>query len=91
MNTGTGLEVARKQPFPVGSLVWGKLPGYDMWPGLLISYEKCKDKPLAMDEEEECDDDEECKADDDIEVWIRWFGDNQLSQVCVRADENVFI
>ena len=83
MNTGTAPDVMTgKQPFPVGSMVWGKLPGYDMWPGLLISYEKRKDKPLAMEEEEECDDDEdESKAEDDVEVWIRWFGDNQLSQV----------
>ena len=89
MNTGTAPDVTTKQPLPVGSMVWGKLPGYNMWPGLLISYEKQKDKPLAM-EEEECDDDEdERKAEDDVEVWIKWFGDNQLSQVCSSRQERV--
>ena len=90
MNTETAPDmVTTKQPFPVGSMVWGKLPGYNMWPGLLISYDKRKDKPLAMEEEEECDDDEESKTEDDVEVWIRWFGDSKLSQVCAITGMSV--
>lgn len=51
-----------KEQFPVGTLVWGKIPGYDWWPGTVISH--CEDG-AGKDQ-----------------LWVRWFGDNQLSQVC---------
>ena len=61
---------------PPGTLVWGKLPTYDWWPGSIINYELKKDK--AKGEVEEMDEDE-----DDVKevVWVRWFGDNQISEV----------
>lgn len=79
---------ATKQPLPVGSMVWGKLPGYDMWPGLVISYDKRKEKPQATEEEEDGNEEEEehnRETEEDVEVWIKWFGDNQLSQVCLQT------
>ena len=61
--------------FPVGSLVWGKLPGYDWWPGCIINYDKRNSSSL----------DDSNESDDDIEVvesaWVKWYGDNQLSLV----------
>ena len=70
------------QPFPIGCLVWGKIPGYDWWPGYIISYDK-KD-PEKGDEEEEDDEEEEeeeeGRGSNDV-AWVKWFGDNQLSQV----------
>lgn len=77
------------KPFPIGSLVWGKLPGYDWWPGCVISYdkkeiEKFKDElseegteedvPPAMTAGEEGE-------DEDVVAWVKWYGDNQLSLV----------
>ena len=49
--------------FPVGMMVWGKLPGSDWWPGSVISY------------------DEGGGGGGEPQAWIKWYGDNQLSQV----------
>lgn len=77
------------KPFPVGSLVWGKLPGYDWWPGCVISYnkkemEKFKEE-LEMNEDGTEDDgsvsSDDHSEDGDVVAWIKWFGDNQLSLV----------
>ena len=64
--------------------MWGKLPGYDWWPGCVISYDK---KELDKFREEMDNDDEletgpmEEEDEGDIVTWVKWFGDNQLSLV----------
>lgn len=68
------------QQFPIGSLVWGKLPGYDWWPGCVISYDKKDSKEAERDEEEEEEDDGR-ERDNGKVAWVKWYGDNQLSQV----------
>ena len=62
--------------YPIGSIVWGKLPGYDWWPGLIISY--CKDKEGDTVGEGE---------GGGMQVWVKWYGENNLSQVscCISA------
>ena len=47
--------------FPSGRMMWGKLPGYEWWPGCILS--------SAVGE------------DGTISVWIKWYGENLLSQV----------
>ena len=59
---------------PVGSMVWGKLPGYDWWPGVIISY--------SREEEDSKGDGEEGEG---VQVWIKWYGENNLSQVSVHT------
>ena len=65
--------------FPIGTVTWGKLLGYDWWPGCVISHDDGtkgkKDKEL----EESSSAEEETSAGP--QFWIKWFGDNQLSQV----------
>ena len=56
----------------MGSMVWGKLPGYDWWPGLIISYSR---------EEGETRGDGE--GDGGMQVWIKWYGESNLSAVSV--------
>ena len=58
------------EEFPVGSMVWGKLPGYDWWPGVVISYSQ--DRVGSGGDGE---------RGGGVQVWIKWFGENNLSQV----------
>ena len=37
-SSATGGGEGGGEEYPVGSMVWGKLPGYDWWPGVVISY-----------------------------------------------------
>lgn len=68
-----------EQRYPVGTIVWGKLPGYDWWPGILLSYD---DRNNGIKKEsEETSDDEENGGNVGVRVWVKWYGDNQLSQV----------
>lgn len=65
--SGTALDV---EEYPIGSMVWGRLPGYDAWPGEVISY--CRGKEGDGVEEGE---------GGGIQVWVKWYGENNLSQV----------
>ena len=56
--------------FPLGTMVWGKLPGYCWWPGTLISYD-------SLGGAKEQDEDGEMG----VRAWIKWFGETQLSKV----------
>lgn len=60
---------------PIGSLVWGKLPGYDWWPGCVVSYDK---RSSGLDDNNESDEEEDITNE---AAWVKWYGDNQLSQV----------
>ena len=64
---------ALKERYPVGMMVWGKLPGYDWWPGSVISYDEA---PQMR---------EGAERNTEPQVWIKWFGENQLSQVCTPS------
>lgn len=66
----------------MGSLIWGKLPGYDWWPGNVMSYGKKDKTGMEADDKEEDDDEEEEEEEEEVEIaWVKWYGDNQLSQV----------
>ena len=60
------------EEFHVGSMVWGKLPGYDWWPGLIISYSR-----------EEGDTRGDGEGDGGMQVWVKWYGESNLSAVSV--------
>ena len=96
-------------------MVWGKLPGYDWWPGNIISYEEesrrgsvssvvgvgREERELRHGGEERVGAGEELGGEgkgggsegevwkggkmDVTLVWIKWFGENNLSQVCMCA------
>ena len=55
--------------FPLGMMTWGKLPGYNWWPGSVISYDEGGGGGAGGERGGE------------PQVWIKWYGDNQLSQV----------
>lgn len=56
---------------PVGHMMWGKLPGYDWWPGCIISHNEVKEEKKM----------ESRDAEKENKVWIKWYGETQLSQV----------
>lgn len=59
------------EEYPIGSMVWGRLQGYDWWPGMVISY--CKDREGDTEGGE--------GEGGGMQVWIKWYGENNLSQV----------
>ena len=64
--------------------MWGKLPGYDWWPGVLLSY---SDSTNGVKKEAEELSDDECDGGVVVRVWVKWYGDNQLSQVMKEGGE----
>lgn len=73
--------------FPIGTMTWGKLLGYDWWPGCVISHDE---GGKGKKEEEEGGGSMEEEPSSGPQFWIKWFGDNQLSQViklstCLQA------
>ena len=66
--------------FPIGTMVWGKLPGYSWWPGTVISYD-------SIGGIKEQDEDGEPGA----RAWIKWFGETQLSKVSFQSLKSVHI
>ena len=77
-----------EKKYPIGTMIWGKLPGYDWWPGVLLSYSDGSGvaggggggKKETTTEEQQLSDDEESSCNV-VRVWVKWYGDNQLSQV----------
>ena len=62
-------------------MIVGKLPGYDWWPGMVMYQDTTTDKEK---EENDCEKDED-EEEPGVQMWIRWFGDNQLSKVYYYA------
>ncbi len=67
-----------RERFPVGMIVWGKLPGYNWWPGTAISYDDTMGGRVPVEDE---DTGERVEKNSEPQVWIKWFGENNLSQV----------
>jgi len=58
-------DVVNEADYPISTLVWGKLKGFDWWPGRISSHvEIGGSEPLA-----------------DGTLWVKWFGENQVSEV----------
>ena len=57
-----------------GQLIWGRLKGYDWWPGLVVSYMEAQKAPPSPSNH-----------------WVKWFGDNKFSLVCIIISSNVYI
>lgn len=73
--------------FPIGRMMWGKLLGYDWWPGLIVSHSREEPRRGAKTgaktegtQDEEGEDEEESKEGVG-KVWLKWFGEKQLSNV----------
>ena len=64
----------------MGTIVWGKLPGYEWWPGVVISYTRGKERDSrgrgGGGEGGEGEEDEK-----EMQVWVKWYGESNLSQV----------
>ncbi len=64
--------------FPIGTFVWGKLPGYDWWPGCVVSYDKKEIEKFTeeMDEDEEditgSSEDDGGNCSDEV-AWVKWY------------------
>lgn len=57
--------VVNEGDYPISSLVWGKLKGFDWWPGRISSHVEIGGlEPLP-----------------DGSLWVKWFGENQVSEV----------
>ena len=56
-------------------MVWGKLPGYNWWPGNVISY----DVIGGLNDEKEEKEEEESSSN--VRAWVKWYGETQLSKV----------
>ena len=83
MTSASSFNLERfKEVFCIGRLVWGKLPGYHWWPGFIFSYEK-EDSRISKDPDDIFDID----PSDGITVWVKWFGETQLSLV----SEHIYI
>lgn len=52
--------------FSTGQLIWGKLKGFDWWPGMVVDF---KSTPQSLLDSRP------------NEVWIKWYGDNKFSKV----------
>ena len=61
--------------FPIGRMVWAKLPTWCWWPGHIYSYGKEGMKKERVDPED-LD-----KDDDQQKIWVSWYGEKQLSLV----------
>ena len=58
-------EVINEADYPISTLVWGKLKGFDWWPGRISSHVEIGGlEPLP-----------------DGSLWVKWFGENQVSEV----------
>ena len=58
-------DVVNEADYPISTLVWGKLKGFDWWPGRISSHvEIGGSEPLS-----------------DGTLWVKWFGENQVSEV----------
>ena len=58
--------------YPIGRMMWGKLLGYDWWPGYIVSHSQERPKRERGGEE---------NGDQDPKIWLKWFGETQLSYV----------
>lgn len=75
--TGASDVLASKtlqEAFPVGRMMWGKLLGYDWWPGYIVCHSQ--DEPKTEGSEEE-----ETGGEASHKIWLKWFGETQLSFV----------
>lgn len=53
-------------------MMWGKLLGYDWWPGYIVSHSQEEPKQETNDEE---------GSEAGQKIWLKWFGETQLSYV----------
>lgn len=62
--------------------MWGKIPGYSWWPGVVMCLNKTAEGfSGGLESSKDSDNQEEEDEDGGTEVWVKWFGDNQLSKV----------
>lgn len=74
-------EHGLREKFPVGTIVWGKLPGYHWWPGTVISYDGATGSGASGEEGGGASPGEKPTLSSEPQAWIKWFGENNLSQV----------
>ena len=84
MSTSAVNMVEFKKVFCINRLVWGKLHGYSWWPGYIVTYEKNKENekvPADKQQKQQQQSDEGQQGSEVTGVWIKWYGENQLSSV----------
>lgn len=70
--------------YPAGSIVWGKLPRYEWWPGIIVSCSQDRSGEGRDTPEETTSEAEEEGGGGGIkvcQVWVKWCGENNLSHV----------
>ncbi len=86
-----------KKVFCINRLVWGKLPGFCWWPGAIISYasndsgQEAKEKTTVNNKQKtrETPSAEDSQHGSEVtSVWVKWFGENQLSLV-IKSNQGV--
>ena len=66
--------------YPIGRMMWGKLLGYDWWPGLIVSHSR--EEPRRGKVESTQDEEGDVESNEGGgKVWLKWFGEKQLSNV----------
>ena len=58
-------DVVNEADYPISTLVWGKLKGFDWWPGRISSHVEIGGS----------------EPHPDCSLWVKWFGENQVSEV----------
>lgn len=84
----TEVEAMKKlqDRYPIGRMMWGKLLGYDWWPGLIVSHSREEPRRGKV---ERSQDEEEGESSEGGKVWLKWFGEKQLSNVSYTAYDHV--
>ncbi|XP_065883900.1 DNA (cytosine-5)-methyltransferase 3C-like isoform X3 [Dysidea avara] len=56
-----------EEDYPISTLVWGKLKGFDWWPGRISSHVEIGGM----------------EPQDSGTLWVKWFGENQVSEMSI--------
>ena len=62
--------VVNEADYPISTLVWGKLKGFDWWPGRISSHVEIGGSEALANGT----------------LWVKWFGENQVSEVSSLKD-----
>lgn len=70
-NSPTPISDELKKKYPLGRMIWGKIPCFDWWPGY-ISNHTCNEPKDPKDEGAE---------GEQVKVWLSWYAEKQISAV----------
>lgn len=67
--------VVNQVDYPISTLVWGKLKGFDWWPGRISSHIEIGGS----------------EPHPDGSLWVKWFGENQVSEVMNKLCTSLYV